>query len=181
MCIRDRYQRRVHGVGKSSVINSLKRSKAASVSSVPGHTKAMQEIYIDSKVKVLDSPGVVFSDEDEKIKVLRNTIKVEEVQDPVGVIEEILKRVNKIDMCTLYRIADYDSVTEFLCSIARVRNKVKKGGALDLETSAKIVLHDWVDGRIKFFTVPPELIPGEINTTVTERPVGMEEERMGNN
>ncbi|OQR89462.1 guanine nucleotide-binding protein-like 3, partial [Thraustotheca clavata] len=40
-------------VGKSSVINSLKRSKAASVSSIAGHTKVVQEIHLDNKIKLI--------------------------------------------------------------------------------------------------------------------------------
>merc|ERR1719221_2538561 len=48
-------------VGKSSLINSLKRSKACNVGSTPGVTKAMQEVQLDSKVKLLDSPGVVLA------------------------------------------------------------------------------------------------------------------------
>eukprot|EP00825_Cyclidium_porcatum_P051564 TRINITY_DN9532_c0_g1_i3.p2 TRINITY_DN9532_c0_g1~~TRINITY_DN9532_c0_g1_i3.p2 ORF type:complete len:145 (-),score=28.10 TRINITY_DN9532_c0_g1_i3:194-628(-) len=53
-------------VGKSSVINSLKRSKACGVSSQPGFTKHLQEIQIDNQVKVLDCPGVIFDDDNKK-------------------------------------------------------------------------------------------------------------------
>ena len=37
-------------VGKSSLINSLKRSKACVVGATPGVTKSMQEVQLDSKV-----------------------------------------------------------------------------------------------------------------------------------
>ena len=37
-------------VGKSSLINSLKRSKACGVGATPGVTKTMQEVQLDSKV-----------------------------------------------------------------------------------------------------------------------------------
>jgi nuclear GTP-binding protein len=47
-------------VGKSSVINSLKRTKACEVSSIPGCTKSLQEVKLDSQVKLLDAPGVIF-------------------------------------------------------------------------------------------------------------------------
>ena len=47
-------------VGKSSLINSLRRARAVSVSPVPGHTKVIQEVQLDSKVKLIDSPGVIF-------------------------------------------------------------------------------------------------------------------------
>lgn len=48
-------------VGKSSVINSLKRSTAVRVGGTAGVTKAMQEVVLDSKVRLIDCPGVVFS------------------------------------------------------------------------------------------------------------------------
>ena len=47
-------------VGKSSVINSLKRSKTCEVSTMPGCTKNLKEIKLDSEVKLLDCPGVIF-------------------------------------------------------------------------------------------------------------------------
>ena len=46
-------------VGKSSLINSLKRSRAAAIGNTPGVTKTMQEIQIDKNIILLDSPGVV--------------------------------------------------------------------------------------------------------------------------
>ena len=48
-------------VGKSSLINSLKRTRAATVGATPGVTKAMQEVHLDKQVKLLDCPGIVFS------------------------------------------------------------------------------------------------------------------------
>jgi nuclear GTP-binding protein len=64
-------------VGKSSVINSLKRTRAAAVGNTPGVTKAVQEIHLDKQVRLLDSPGVVFSSaEDENAAALRNCVKV---------------------------------------------------------------------------------------------------------
>jgi len=51
-------------VGKSSLINSLKRSRAAATGNMPGVTKAMQEIQLDKNIILLDSPGVVLSTKD---------------------------------------------------------------------------------------------------------------------
>ncbi|XP_026684937.1 guanine nucleotide-binding protein-like 3 homolog [Diaphorina citri] len=48
-------------VGKSSIINSLKRARACNVGSEPGVTRNLQEIQLDSKIKLLDSPGIVFA------------------------------------------------------------------------------------------------------------------------
>ena len=48
-------------VGKSSLINSLKRQRAAATGNTPGITKTMQEIQLDKNIVLLDSPGVVLS------------------------------------------------------------------------------------------------------------------------
>lgn len=47
-------------VGKSSVINSLKRSKTCEVSSIPGCTKNLKEVKLDREVKLVDCPGIIF-------------------------------------------------------------------------------------------------------------------------
>lgn len=54
-------------VGKSSLINSLKRCRAVSVKNTPGSTTALQEIKLDKNVTLIDSPGIVLESE-EKIR-----------------------------------------------------------------------------------------------------------------
>lgn len=142
-------------VGKSSVINSLSRRKAAGVSSTPGHTKCTQEIEIDSKITLIDSPGVVVSNEDEITLLLRNTIKAENVIDLSRAIEEILKRVEKTELLTRYKIADFSTSTEFLVSLALKTGKLKKGGIPNLEEAARCVIKDWNEGKIRFYVAPP--------------------------
>ena len=64
-------------VGKSSVLNSLKRSRVAAVGNTPGVTQNVQEVQLDKKIRLLDSPGVVFSaQEDTAAAALRNAVKV---------------------------------------------------------------------------------------------------------
>ena len=64
-------------VGKSSLINSLLRSKAVGVSSTPGFTKVSQEIVLDKNIRLLDSPGIVFADGDTASTALRNCVNVD--------------------------------------------------------------------------------------------------------
>lgn len=72
-------------VGKSSLINSLKRARVAQVGNTPGVTKSVQEVHLDKNIKLLDSPGVVFADaESEAAGALRNAVKIERLQDPRG-------------------------------------------------------------------------------------------------
>jgi len=116
----------------------------------------MQEIYLDSKVKLLDSPGVIFANADERTLVLRNIIKLSDIKDPISPIEDILQKVNKSQLLIQYEIADFSTVTEFLTNIAFRRGKLGKGGIPDLEGAAKLVLTDWNTGKIQYFTLPPD-------------------------
>jgi nuclear GTP-binding protein len=82
-------------VGKSSVINSLKRCKAAATGNTPGVTKTMQEIKLDKNIVLIDSPGVVLSTNDQSDSlILRSAIKVEELTDPLKPVEALLNRID---------------------------------------------------------------------------------------
>jgi hypothetical protein len=71
-------------VGKSSLINSLKRTRAVGVAPTPGFTKTLQEVRLDKQIRLIDSPGVIFSSaEKDPTLLLRNCIRVEELDDPV--------------------------------------------------------------------------------------------------
>lgn len=71
-------------VGKSSVINSLKRTRAVQVGATPGLTKSMQEVHLDKLVKLLDCPGIVFNTGSGVDAVLRNAVKIEQLEDPLA-------------------------------------------------------------------------------------------------
>ncbi len=73
-------------VGKSSVINSLKRDKACGVGAVPGFTRTVQEVQLSKNIMLLDSPGIVFSMPDNSDDlVLRNCVRVDSLTDPIKV------------------------------------------------------------------------------------------------
>lgn len=74
-------------VGKSSLINSLKRSHAVNVGATPGLTRSLQEVQLDKNVKLLDCPGVVMlrsASEDDASIALRNCKRIEKLDDPIG-------------------------------------------------------------------------------------------------
>ena len=54
-----------------------------------GFTKEMQTVQVERGVRVLDSPGVVFDDDDQEASniLLRNVVKVEDIPDPIAVGE----------------------------------------------------------------------------------------------
>jgi len=143
-------------VGKSSLINSLKRERAVGFGATPGYTRAMQQVHIDKHVKLLDCPGIVFSESSsESDLVLRNCIKIEQITDTVKPVETILSRCRREKLMEIYKIPVYHDVKEFLCHIAHKRGKLGKGGVPEYEAAARTVLQDWNAGKIAFYTEPP--------------------------
>ncbi|CAL4927411.1 unnamed protein product [Urochloa decumbens] len=156
-------------VGKSSLINSLKRSRVVNVGSTPGVTRSMQEVQLDKKVKLLDCPGVVMlkSSNSGGVSVaLRNCKRVEKMEDPISPVKEILSICPHDKLLSLYKVPSFSSVDEFLQKVATLRGKLKKGGIVDVEAAARIVLHDWNEGKIPYYTLPPKRDAGEDSDAV---------------
>nr|XP_034191077.1 guanine nucleotide-binding protein-like 3 homolog [Osmia lignaria] len=148
-------------VGKSSVINSLKRSRACNVGNTPGVTKAMQAVQLDSKIKLLDSPGIVFANNsgengDEGSIALKNAVKIQSLKDPFTPAITILKRISKPQILELYNVQDFTTPDEFFAMKATRMGRFKKGGIPDTVAAARGILDDWNSGKIRYYTVPPE-------------------------
>ncbi|GMH30922.1 hypothetical protein Nepgr_032765 [Nepenthes gracilis] len=151
-------------VGKSSLINSLKRCHVVNVGATPGLTRSVQEVQLDKNVKLLDCPGVVMlkSGQNDASITLRNCKRIEKLEDPIGPVKEILKLCPAKMLVTLYKIPSFESADDFLQKVATVRGKLKKGGVVDTEATARIVLRDWNEGKIRYYTMPPSRNQGEV-------------------
>ncbi|XP_014786894.1 guanine nucleotide-binding protein-like 3 homolog [Octopus bimaculoides] len=153
--------------GKSSIINSLKRNRACRVGDVPGITKSMQVISLTKNIKLLDSPGVVMSDNPSGTSlILKNCVKVSEIDDPSTAVETILKRCNKEQIMIHYKIPKYNDTMEFLAILARKWGYFKKGGSPDINKSAKVILQHWNSGRISYYTEPPENVTAHVSAEI---------------
>ena len=144
-------------VGKSSLINSLKRSRVCGVGSTPGFTKSCQEISLDRHVKLIDSPGIVLADDVSGDLILRNCVKLENIVDPVAPVAVLLSRCDHSKIMEKYAVPEFASATEFLEHLARRLGRLKKRGVPDCDAVARIVLQDWNCGKISYFSRPPDL------------------------
>ncbi|KMZ03071.1 guanine nucleotide-binding protein-like 3 homolog [Drosophila simulans] len=152
----------IPNVGKSSIINSLTRGRSCMVGSTPGVTKSMQEVELDSKIKLIDCPGIVFTSGGENSHaVLKNAQRVGDVKDPFTIAESVLKRASKEYFCTMYDITNYDTFEEFFAKKAARMGKFLKKGVPDVVAAARSVLNDWNTGKIKYCTQPPEVQEGQ--------------------
>lgn len=191
-------------VGKSSVINALlsrmsgkgaSSSKACPAGAEAGVTTSIRSVKIDSKLTLLDSPGVVFpsssstqsgglvslknATEAHAHLILLNAVPPKQIDDPVPAVALLLKRLSATPelmqkLTDVYDIpallpsrADGDTTTDFLVQVARKRGRIGRGGIANLNAAAMTVVTDWRDGRIQGWVEPPTL-PVESTTAQTK-------------
>lgn len=169
-------------VGKSSVINALtsqlgKKGAACPTGAEAGVTTSLREVKIDSKLKLLDSPGIVFPSSAEGAKanrteeqarlILLNAVPPKEIDDPVPAVTLLLKRLSAsadgfqklLDVYGLPALmtANGDLTTNFLIQVARKRGRLGRGGVPNMHAAAQTVVTDWRDGRIQGWMDAPTL------------------------
>ncbi|KAF5369521.1 hypothetical protein D9758_002588 [Tetrapyrgos nigripes] len=153
-------------VGKSSVINTLKSGKVCRVAPVPGETKVWQYITLTRRIYLIDCPGIVptSAHDSQTSTVLKGVVRVEALPTPSEHIPALMQRVKPLYFSRTYGVPlpnpddpkqGWDP-EDFLDKLARMKGRLLKHGEPDLDSVAKIVLSDWVRGRIPFFVTPPE-------------------------
>ncbi|RCI07830.1 hypothetical protein L249_5775 [Ophiocordyceps polyrhachis-furcata BCC 54312] len=183
-------------VGKSSVINALlarmgghggsNSSTACPAGAEAGVTTSIRAVKLDSKLTLLDSPGVVFPSsspthsgglvslktaaEAHAHLVLLNAVPPKQIDDPVLAVSLLVRRLSRSpdllqSLTDVYDIpalmasrADGDVTTDFLVHVARKRGRLGKGGVPNLNAAAMAVVTDWRDGRIQGWVEPPSLV-----------------------
>jgi len=163
-------------VGKSSIINALKRQRVVGVGNQAGFTTAAQEVQLQQHVKVVDCPGVVVGEGDDAAVVLRNAMKVDQVADPVRPVELIWDRCGPQRLSKSYQlpVAELSCFDTFVRVLAQKWGRLRRGGDPITDDVCRQVLRDWNDGKIPFFTVPPSdrdglAGPGTLDPTAMER------------
>lgn len=143
--------------GKSSIINTLRKKKVCVVAPIAGETKVWQYITLMKRIYMIDCPGIVPPNQDDTDEdlLLRGSVRVENVEYPAQYIEAVLKRVQPRHLQRTYDITNYDNGIMFLEQLCRKSGRLLKGGEADVDGAAKMVLNDWIRGKIPWFTPPP--------------------------
>ena len=92
--------------------------------------------------------------EEQASLVLRKAVNVASIEDVVGVVEAVVKRMCKEQVAMQFRVGLFTTVDEFLGVLGRMKGKFKRGGVVDKEAAARFALHAWADGKMKYFTMP---------------------------
>ena len=82
-------------------------------------------------------------------------LQVEQLEDPRSVVDEIVKRCHQKQLMSLYKVPTFKDSEEFLQSVAFQRGRLLPGGIGDSSSAARVILHDWHNGKIPYYTVPP--------------------------
>lgn len=109
------------------------------------------------RIYLIDCPGVVppnMGDTEEDI-LLRGVVRVENVEHPEQYVAAALKKCKKHHVERTYDLRGWENSTEFLEALARKGGRLLKGGEADMDGVAKMVLNDFLRGKIPWFTAPP--------------------------
>lgn len=140
--------------GKSSLINLLIGRTSAKTGSDAGFTKGIQKLKLTEGINLLDSPGVIPSDEystmsEEKIaqNVKLGGKSSSQVKNPELALNEIVKS-NKKELEEFYKI-NFDNAEDLIEKIGKKKGFLKKGGEVNFDRASRFIIKDWQLGNIK--------------------------------
>lgn len=133
--------------GKSTIINNIAGQSRAITGNKPGVTRGKQWLKVDQNVELLDTPGVLppnFEDQNSaKNLAYIGSIK-DEVVDTTELAAELLfdlKRLYPALLAARYKTDNFED-------ICRSRGCIMRGGEIDFERGAKLIIDDFRKGRI---------------------------------
>ena len=170
--------------GKSSIINTLRKKRVCTVAPIPGETKVWQYITLMKRIYLIDCPGVVppSQGDSEQDILLRGVVRVENVENPSQYVAAVLRRTQTKHIERTYDIkhSEYnDDPVEFLSILARKGGRLLKGGEADVDGVAKMVLNDFLRGKIPWFTPAPRKEGEQTPASEESAGIGGREGRLG--
>ena len=109
------------------------------------------------RIYLIDCPGIVppNANDDETTILLRGVVRVENVENPEQYISAVLDKTKQHHLERTYDVRGWTTAHEFLELLARKGGRLLRGGEADLDGVAKMVLNDFMRGKIPWFTAPP--------------------------
>ncbi len=117
------------------------------------------------RIYLIDCPGIVpvSSKDSDTDTVLKGVVRTENLATPTEHIPDLLARVRPEYLERTYGLepreggwVGEEGAAIMLSAIAKKSGKLLRGGEPDQEAAAKMVLNDWIRGKIPYFAHPPE-------------------------
>jgi len=141
--------------GKSSLINALISRASARVSPIAGYTKTIQKIRLSRGIYLIDAPGILHPEEGMLINRENSArfsqigaIDWNKIKDPELVVDSLMKEYPD-SLEKHYSINSNGDSEIFIEALGRKLNYLKKGNNVDEIRTAKQILRDWQEGKIK--------------------------------
>ncbi|KAF9020316.1 P-loop containing nucleoside triphosphate hydrolase protein [Hymenopellis radicata] len=164
-------------VGKSSTINSLLGEKKVSVSSTPGKTKHFQTIHLSESIVLCDCPGLVFPQfaTTKAALVCDGVLPIDQMREYTGpttlLVQCIPREVLEATYGLTIKVSNPEeggdgkvTAENFLITYAIARGYTRSGqGNPDEARSARVILKDYVNGKLLFCQSPPDIPESEFN------------------
>jgi len=142
--------------GKSTIVNNLCGKGRAVTGNRAGVTRSKQWIKVEATIEVMDTPGVLlpnFDDEDKAYNLAFVGSVKDEVLNLADVSSRLINRLMTLDSNIIVNkygvdITDYTHDIELVERIGKKRGCVIKGGEIDIERTAMIILNDFRSGKL---------------------------------
>ena len=142
--------------GKSSLINMLVGKSSAGIGAEAGFTKGVQKLRLDKDIILLDTPGVIPEKEysnTEKDRMAKSAIfggrSYSQIKDPEMTIAKIIEEYPE-SLEKHYNLGAKNNAETILEELGKKWNCLRKKGEVDLDKTARRILKDWQEGKIKF-------------------------------
>ena len=169
-------------VGKSSTINALIGEKKVSVSATPGKTKHFQTIRLSPDVLLCDCPGLVFPQfsATKADLVCDGVMPIDQMREHTGPVELITRRIPQAVIEGIYGLkivtvpvseggTGVPTAREFLTTYGIARGYFTGGmGNVDTAKTSRVVLKDYVNGRLLFCHPPPHISEDDFNSELRD-------------
>ena len=134
-----------------------------------------QYITLMKRIYLIDCPGVVPPNNNDSPEdlLLRGVVRVENVEHPEQYIAAVLRKTKPQHIQRTYDVSGFATATEFLQLLARKGGRLLKGGEADLDGAAKMVVNDFIRGKIPWFTPAPAGAEGQEEEKGVEGRKGM--------
>jgi len=152
-------------VGKSSTINKLLCSKKVRVSDTPGKTKHFQTLLLTEDITLCDCPGLVMPSicNSKAGMVLQGILPIDQLRDHVPVITLLLTFIPPHVLEAKYGLVlprengAHTKLTseQLLTAYGTLRGFMTTGGRPDQSRAARIILKDYVNGKLLYCEAPP--------------------------
>lgn len=150
--------------GKSTLINTLAGKKITKAANKPGQTQMQQWVKIGDSIELLDTPGIMPPNIEREeqgfwlcaIHAMRDDI-VGKDEVAFFVLQFLIKQ-NPKAVQDFYHLPEISNETNIVFEqIAKARNYLKKGAALDLDRVYDVLLADFRQGSLGryCFELPP--------------------------